>query len=106
MLGADRAGEHPAVRGAACVAVPDEIRGEEVKAFIQLLPGETPETAPPEAILTFCRDRLAGFKVPRYLSYVADFPMTPSQRIEKHRLVQPGADLRAGAYDGATGRWL
>ncbi len=38
---------HPGVRAAACVLVLDELRGEEVKAFVQLVSGETPQTVPP-----------------------------------------------------------
>lgn len=86
--------EHPAVRNAACVAVPDSIRGEEVLAFVQPV-GESPE---PEVLLEHCRQRLAGFKVPRYLSFVAEFPLTPSQRVEKHKLPR---DV-AGIYDTAA----
>jgi acetyl-CoA synthetase len=50
-------------------------------------------------LLGFCGARLAAFKVPRYLGYVDDFPLTPSQRIEKHRLSRE----LAGAYDAAAG---
>jgi crotonobetaine/carnitine-CoA ligase len=90
--------EHPSVRAAACVAVPDPVRGEEVKAFLQLQPGVPPEAATAEAVLAYCRSKLAGFKVPRYVAFVAEFPLTPSQRIEKHRLDR----TPAGAYDGAA----
>jgi crotonobetaine/carnitine-CoA ligase len=93
--------QHPAVRNAACVAVLDEIRGEEVKAFVELQPGATPETAAPPAILGFCGERLARFKVPRYLAYVGEFSLTPSQRIEKHRLSREPTDC----WDGVTGGW-
>ena len=93
--------QHPAVRMAACVPVPDEIRGEEVKAFLQLQPGETRDSAPPDAVLAFCRAKLAAFKVPRFISYLDEFPLTPSQRIEKHRLSRE----REGAYDAVTRTW-
>jgi len=83
--------EHPAVRNAACVAVPDAIRGEEVLAFIQ----PTADPPEPERLLDHCRQRLAAFKVPRYFSFVPYFPLTPSQRIEKHKLPR---DL-SGCYD-------
>jgi crotonobetaine/carnitine-CoA ligase len=74
--------EHPSVRNVACISVPDPIRGEEVKAVIEPI-GEPPD---PAAIVAHCRQRLAAFKVPRYVEFVAGFPLTPSQRIEKHRL--------------------
>jgi crotonobetaine/carnitine-CoA ligase len=94
--------EHPAVRAAACVPAPDEVRGEEVKAFVQLVPGETPATVPPEALIAHCRSRLAPFKTPRYLSYIDEFPLTPSQRVEKHRLPRDPA----GAWDAVNRMWL
>jgi crotonobetaine/carnitine-CoA ligase len=95
--------QHPAVRGAAVVAVPDELRGEEVKAFLQLQPDQP--TVDPAEILAFARDRLAAFKVPRFLEYVTDFPRTPSERIAKHVLLAGKADQRRGAYDATTGAW-
>jgi crotonobetaine/carnitine-CoA ligase len=98
-------GEHPGVRAAAVVPVPDELRGEEVKAFVQLQPGHTPATAPPEAILGFVRSRLAAFKVPRFLEYIERFPLTPSERIAKHELLRATGDQRARAYDAVTRQW-
>ena len=90
--------EHPAVHTAACVPVLDEIRGEEVKAFVQLQPGGQVE---PEVLLGYCREKLAAFKVPRYLAFIDRLPLTPSQRVEKHRLDR----TRHGAYDAATRTW-
>lgn len=81
--------EHPAIHAAACVAVPDEIRGEEIKAYIQLAPGLESADAEPATISAWVAARLAAFKVPRYIEYVASFPLTPSERIAKH-LLKPG----------------
>jgi acyl-CoA synthetase (AMP-forming)/AMP-acid ligase II len=97
--------QHPRVKLAAVLPVPDELRGEEVKAYLVLQPGETPETAPPEDVLDFARARLARFKVPRYLEYVDDLPRTPSERVEKHKLAAAKPDLRAGSYDGVDHVW-
>jgi crotonobetaine/carnitine-CoA ligase len=94
--------EHPAVRAAAVVAVPDDLRGEEVKAFIQLQPGTAHD---PAAVVAFVQQRIAAFKAPRYVAFVNDFPRTPSERIAKHRLQTPGADPRLGAWDALTGQW-
>jgi acyl-CoA synthetase (AMP-forming)/AMP-acid ligase II len=77
---------HPAVQSAACVPVPDEIRGEEIKAYIQLAPGTDPSEAAPEMIVAWVAARLAPFKVPRYIQFVERFPLTPSERIAKHQL--------------------
>ena len=81
--------EHPSIHAAACVAVSDEIRGEEIKAYVQLAPGLEPGASDPGALLDWLRDRLAAFKVPRYLEFVERFPLTPSERIAKH-LLKPG----------------
>jgi crotonobetaine/carnitine-CoA ligase len=93
---------HPAVRMAACVPVPDDIRGEEVKAYVVLREGETVE---PAALDAHCEARLAYFKVPRYWTFVDDLPRTPSERIAKHVLVGGVDDLRAGAWDRVDDVW-
>ncbi len=91
--------EHPAVRAAACVPVPDEVRGEEVKAVIELQPGHSASRRLAAELVAFCRARLAPFKAPRYVAFVESFPLTPSQRVEKHRL-----DHTAAGYDLAPPR--
>lgn len=91
---------HPKVLDAAVIPVPDEIRGEEVKAYVQLVEGVTPETVPPEELTAFCASKLAAFKVPRYLEYrLTDFPRTPSMRIQKEQLKREREDLIAGVWD-------
>ena len=91
---------------AAVVAVPDEHRGEEVKAYVQLEDGLTNETLPPEQLLAHCVERLAPFKVPRYLSYVDEFPMTAgNDKVAKPKLTKGIDDLRLGAYDRIGGCW-
>lgn len=92
-------GGHPDVIAAAVAAVPDADRGEEIRAFVQLFPGAPPE---PERLLAHARERLAPFKVPRYVQYVEEFPRTPSERIAKHQL--PAA--LTGSFDAATKEWL
>lgn len=92
---------HPGVRVAAVVAVPDPIRGEEIKAYV--VPAEGAEIAPDE-LADFCSVRLAYFKVPRYWSIVDDLPMTPSERVAKGEL-RKCADPLAGTYDRVERRW-
>jgi crotonobetaine/carnitine-CoA ligase len=93
---------HPAVRLAACVAAPDEVRGEEVMAYVVLLPGRE---AGPEELTAHCRDRLAYFKVPRYWTFRDDLPRTPSERVAKGQLRERTGDPRAGAYDRVDAVW-
>ncbi|MFZ0639670.1 MAG: AMP-binding protein [Candidatus Acidiferrales bacterium] len=98
--------QHPAVRAAAVVSVPDDVRGEEVKAFVQLQPGQASETVPPPALIQFVGDRIAAFKVPRFIEYVEDFPRTPSERIAKAVLLQRKKDQRSGCYDARLESWI
>ncbi|MDH6235015.1 crotonobetaine/carnitine-CoA ligase [Mesorhizobium soli] len=94
---------HPKVVDAAVVAVPDQLRGEEVKAYVQLRPGQS---LPPTEIIEFCKTNLAGFKLPRFIEYRdTDFVRTPSMRIQKQALIQAKADLRQGAWDRETGKF-
>ena len=96
---------HPKIRDAAVIPVPDEIRGEEVKAYVQLLEGCAADELPPDEIVAYCASRLAAFKVPRYVAYqAADFPRTPSMRIRKEEL-KAAPDLTADAWDRERGGW-
>jgi carnitine-CoA ligase len=89
---------HPAVLEAAVVAVPDELRGEEVKAYVALV--EDASVVTPAALVDFCRDRLAKHKVPRYIEYRAEpFPRTPSMRVKKSALLAEVEDPFALAWD-------
>jgi crotonobetaine/carnitine-CoA ligase len=90
---------HPKINDAAVVPVPDVSRGEEVKAYIIPTEGYTPEDIPPEEIITFCSGKIAEFKVPRYIEYRKEFPMTPSQRPLKYKLIQEKVDLTLDCYD-------
>jgi crotonobetaine/carnitine-CoA ligase len=92
---------HPKVIEAAVVPVPDQLRGEEVKAYIQIRPGET---LPPQEVIEFCRANLAAFKIPRFIEYrETDFERTPSMRVQKQSLLKEKSDLRQGAWDRETG---
>ena len=85
--------------------VPDKLRGEEVKAYIVLKEGESTEDVPPEEIVEFAKQKLAYFKVPRYIEYAEDLPRTPSERVEKHKLIAAKDDLRVGSYDAVDKKW-
>ena len=76
---------HPAVESVQIVGVPDQRLGEELAAFVIVVPG-TEVTV--EEIRDFCRERLARFKVPRYVLVVDRFPMTVTGKIQKFVLRQ------------------
>jgi len=91
---------HPAIRLAAVTAVPDEIRGEEIKAYYVTTDGAAVE---PGELAVYCGERLAAFKVPRYWQPAGDLPRTASERVVKKGLdTLPGPmfDTAAGTWDG------
>ena len=90
---------HPGVRVAAVVGVPDDIRGEEVKAYVVLTDDRDPAAAADE-LRTHCRERIASFKVPRYWEIRDDLPRTPSERVAKKEIV-PGR-----TWDAEASAWL
>jgi len=81
---------HPKVLEVAVIGVADDLRGEEVKAFILPVEGQSADTVPPEELTDWCAARLAKYKVPRYIEYrTTDFPRTPSLRVQKTLLREP-----------------
>jgi len=91
--------EAPAIAEAAAIAVPDEMRREEVMILIKLAEGVTPPDMPPDAVRELAT-RLAAFKRPRYVAYVNEFPRTATNKIAKsgislHDLAGPITDLQA-----------
>lgn len=91
---------HPDVLDAAVVPVQDDLRGEEVKAYVALNEGVAPDSVSPASLVAFCQERLAKHKVPRFIAYQTEpFPRTPSMRVKKSALVADAGDLREGAWD-------
>jgi long-chain acyl-CoA synthetase len=74
---------HPAVREAGVIGVPDEYRGESVKAVISLKPGTA---ATPEELIAFCKERMAAYKYPRMVEIVEDLPKTVTGKILRREL--------------------
>ena len=72
---------HPVVFDVAVVGVPDPKYGEEVCACIRLRSGMT---ASEDEIREFCRNRIAHYKVPRYVRFVESFPLTISGKVQKY----------------------
>jgi fatty-acyl-CoA synthase len=74
---------HPAIRDVQVIGVPDAKFGEELCAWIILRPGET---ANEEEIRSFCRGQIAHFKIPRYVKFVDEFPVTATGKVQKYML--------------------
>jgi len=75
--------DHAAIADASVYAVASEFFGEDVGAALRLRPGATIEA---DEVQVFCRERLARFKVPRFIRVVEAFPLTASGKIQKFRL--------------------
>ena len=91
---------HSKIQSAAVVPVPDPDRKEEVKAYIVPAQGESSDTIPPLEIIEFCEERLADFKVPRYIEYRdRDFERTPTGKIQKLKILSEKEDLTADCFD-------
>jgi len=75
--------EHHKVQEAAVIGVPDERRGETVKAFIVLKEGET---ATEDELIAFCRERLAAYRVPRVIEFRDDLPKSMIGKVLRREL--------------------
>ncbi len=85
---------HPKVQNVSVVGVPDEVMGE--VAIAHIIPREG-MTIDPQEIVDYCMEKIANFKVPRYVEIVDEFPMTQSGKIQKFRLREVAKEvLEAG----------
>jgi long-chain acyl-CoA synthetase len=75
--------QHPAVLEAAVVGVPDEYRGETVKAFVTLRAGESVEE---RELITFAKHRMSAYKYPREVELVDELPKTASGKVLRREL--------------------
>ena len=73
--------EHPAIQDVQCFGVPDEKYGEEICVWVSLRPDQH-LTA--EELIDHCKGKIAHFKIPRYVRFVDEFPMTVTGKIQKY----------------------
>ena len=90
-----------AVAQVAVLAVPDELREEEVMACVVTMPGQPATPALAERLFDWCLERLAYFKAPGWFVFVASLPTTGTQKVQKTQIFPRGEDPRrhAGALD-------
>jgi fatty-acyl-CoA synthase len=74
---------HPKISEVAVFGVPDEFYGEEIMAWIQLHSGESMTE---DEVRGFCKGNIAHFKIPKYIWFVEEFPMTVTGKLQKYRM--------------------
>jgi carnitine-CoA ligase len=87
---------HPKVMESAVIGVPSDLYDDEVKAYVILKPKETLE---PLDLIKWCKERLAYFKIPRFIEFRTEFPKTPTHRVQKYKLKEEKKDLTTDCFD-------
>jgi fatty-acyl-CoA synthase len=82
---------HPDVLDAQVIGVPDARYGEELMAWVRMREGAQPLTA--DTLREFCGDKLAHYKIPRYVHVVDEFPMTVTGKIRKTEMRERAIEL-------------
>jgi fatty-acyl-CoA synthase len=89
---------HPAIADVQVIGVPDARYGEELMAWIIPRGGASLDA---EAVRAFCQDRIAHYKIPRYVKLVEAFPMTVTGKVQKFKMREQAID-ELGLADSAT----
>jgi len=75
--------EHPKVEDVCIIGVPDEEWGSTIRAVVQPKEGENIEE---QEIIEFCRDKLAGYKIPRSVVFVNELPLSPVGKVLRAKI--------------------
>ena len=90
---------HPAVARVAVLAVPDEMRDEEVLAVVVPAPGHADDEAAARVLTAHCLSELAYYKAPGWVLFLPELPVTATNKLQKSRIFAPGDDPRSRAFD-------
>jgi len=75
--------EHPAIDEVEVFGVPDPKFGEQICAWIRVREGASLSE---DEVREFCREKIAHFKIPQYIRFVTEFPMTVTGKVQKFRM--------------------
>jgi fatty-acyl-CoA synthase len=74
---------HPAVADVQVIGVPDQRYGEELMAWIVPRPGASLSE---DEVRAFCQGKIAHYKIPRYVKFISEFPMTVTGKVQKFKM--------------------
>ncbi|MFR9619765.1 MAG: AMP-binding protein [Rikenellaceae bacterium] len=80
----------PQIKGIEVVGLPSPRYGEQVAAFVTVKEGMA---LTQDDIIAFCKDKIAHYKIPKYIFFIDEFPMTASGKIQKYKLKELGVEL-------------
>jgi crotonobetaine/carnitine-CoA ligase len=81
------------------MAVPDEMRDEEVLAVVVPSVGYAANAGSAQDLVTFCLGELAYYKAPAWVAFFEELPATATNKVQKNRIFAPGTDPRLQAFD-------
>lgn len=90
---------HAAVARVAVMAVPDDMRDEEVLAVVVPSAGYAANAVTAQELVNFCLSELAYYKAPAWVAFFEELPATATNKVQKNRIFAPGTDPRQQAFD-------